>query len=44
MINDSVKVRLPIQRGLLELMLMENRNHFYNLNQEFLELLYRTIF
>ena len=44
LVNDSVKTRLPIQCGLLELILFElERIYGYN-NQPYLEILYKAIF
>ena len=40
--NDRVKVRLPIQKGLLEMMLFELERQFDD--QPYLEILYKTIF
>ena len=44
MVNDTVKTRLPIRNGLLELILFENERYFTLLNQPYLEVLYRAIF
>ena len=42
--NDRLKVRLPIQKGLMELLLFE-LERFYNVNpQPYLECLYQTMF
>ena len=44
--NDSVKIRLPIQKGLLEMVLFEVERIFNNgkTNQPYLEILYKAIF
>ena len=44
LINDRVKTRLPIQHGLLELILFETQRVFKKKNQFYLELLYKAIF
>ena len=41
--NDTVKVRLPIKRGLLEMLLFEI-NKFYNSPQPYLEAMYQALF
>ena len=43
-INDSVRTRLPIQCGLLELILFEIERVFATNNQLYLERLYKAIF
>ena len=43
-INDHVKTRLPIQCGLLELILFEIQRIFRSKNQIYLEKLYKAIF
>ena len=43
--NDTVKIRLPIQKGLLELMLFEIERKYGQSNpQPYLEILYKTMF
>ena len=43
--NDRVKVRLPIQRGLLDMLLFElQRYYLVTKNQPYLETLYRALF
>ena len=44
--NDKIKVRLPIDRAILEKILTQTKKHFENEqnNQPYLSLLYRTIF
>ena len=43
--NDRVKTRLPIQKGLLELLLFELDRHFCRDSQQpYLNMLYRTMF
>ena len=43
--NDCVRLRLPIQRGLLGVILRQVRRHYKgDLNQEYLFILYQTIF
>ena len=42
--NDCKKTRLPIQNGLLELILFETERYFTELSQLYLEKLYKTIF
>ena len=42
MVNDRVKTRLPIHKGLLEILLFELERMFQN--QPFLEILYKAIF
>ena len=42
--NDKVKVRLPIQKGLLELLLFEINRYFQSNPQPYLESLYHTMF
>ena len=44
LVNDKVKTRLPIQCGLLELILGELRRYFYGRNQVYLEILYKALF
>ena len=44
LINDSVRVRLPIQCGLLELILFEFERTFKAANQWYLELMYKALF
>ena len=44
LINDSVKTRLPIQHGLLELILFELERVYGLKSQYYLELLYKAIF
>ena len=41
--NDKVKIRLPIQKGLLEMILFEVER-YYSTPQPYLECLYKTIF
>ena len=43
-VNDQVKTRLPIQSGLLEVILFEVQCYFQNSNQYFLEILYKALF
>ena len=43
-VNDRVQTRLPIQCGMLELILFEVQRFFMNSNQFYLELLYKTLF
>ena len=43
LINDTVKTRLPIHCGLLEVMLFEIEQIFRKDNQEYLEILYKSI-
>ena len=42
--NDTVKIKLPIQMGLLEIFLFEIRRKFIEKNQPYLEALYMTAF
>ena len=42
--NDRKKTRLPIQNGLLELILFETERYFTELSQLYLEKMYKTIF
>ena len=42
--NDRVKTRLPIQRGLLEVLLFEIQRKYRQTNQPYLELLYKSAF
>ena len=42
--NDRIKIRLPIQLGLLEIFLFELRRKFIEDNQPYLEALYMTAF
>ena len=42
--NDKVKVRLPIQKGLLEMLLFEIERYYRNNQQPYLEQMYKTIF
>ena len=44
LINDRVKTRLPIQCGLLELILFEIQKVFTSANQLYLEILYKALF
>ena len=44
LINDMVRTRLPIQCGLLEMILFEVQRIFTNKKQLYLELLYKTLF
>ena len=44
LINDSVRTRLPIHCGLLEMLLFEVQRHFKLNNQCYLEILYETLF
>ena len=44
LINDQVRTRLPIQKGLLEVILFEIQRDFRKNNQHYLEILYKTIF
>ena len=44
LINDQVRVRLPIQFGLLELILFEVQRHFAGKNQPFLIKLFQAMF
>ena len=42
--NDKVKLRLPIQKGMLGILLRETKHYFENvLNQPFLSILYQAI-
>ena len=41
--NDSVKIKLPIQKGLLEMLLFEVERKFDDTIQPYLESLYKTI-
>ena len=43
-VNDSVRTRLPISCGLLEMILFEVQRYFSGINQAYLEILYKTIF
>ena len=43
-INDSVRTRLPIHCGLLEMLLFEVQRYFNTINQPYLGLLYKTLF
>ena len=42
--NDHVKIRLPIQKSLLEIVLFETERYFKHRNQAYLELVYKTAF
>ena len=42
--NDKAHIRLPIQNGLLELLLFELQRKFKEDNQPYLESLYKTLF
>ena len=42
--NDERQTRLPIQNGLLELILFEVERYFTKRNQPYLEILWRTLF
>ena len=43
--NDKLKIRLPIQKGLLEMLMFELQRHFNGQQpQPYLELLYKTMF
>ena len=42
--NDSIHTRLPIQKGLLSLILNQVKEHFNLTNQPYLSILYRTLF
>ena len=42
--NDKIRTRLPIQKGMLCLILKETRNYFLNIGQPYLAILYQTIF
>ena len=43
--NDKVKTRLPIQKGLLEMILFEVDRHYdYTLSQPYLAVLYKAVF
>ena len=44
LVNDRVKTRLPIQCGLLEMILFEVERKFEALSQHYLEWLYKAIF
>ena len=45
LVNDTVKIRLPIQRGLLEMLLFEIGRHFNKTNpQPYLETMYKAMF
>ena len=44
LINDTVQVRLPIQCGLLELILFEVQRLFAINNQRYLEIMYKALF
>ena len=41
--NDQIQTRLPIQKGLLGLLIKEVDKHFMKLNQPFLNILYKTL-
>ena len=43
-INDKVRTRLPIQCGLLELILFEVQRYFDSINQYYLKVLYTAIY
>ena len=43
-INDTAPTRLPIQNGLLELILFELQRYFSNRNQPYHEIMYRCLF
>ena len=43
-INDRVKTRLPINCGLLEMLLFEIQRMFTVDNQYYLEIMYKTLF
>ena len=43
-INDTVRTRLPIHCGLLEMILFEVQRFFTRTNQYYLEILYKTLF
>ena len=42
--NDKIRMRLPIQKDLLSLIVKETRNHFLKAGQMFLASLYQTLF
>ena len=42
--NDRVRTRLPIQKGVLKILLQNTRNYFENVHQPFLATLYRALF
>ena len=42
--NDRCHVRLPIQKGMLRIILRKTSDHFEAAGQPFLSLLYRTLF
>ena len=42
--NETVRIRLPIQRGLHDIILKLTEEHFQNLGQLYLEKLYRAMF
>ena len=44
LVNDRVKIRLPIQKGLMEMMLFEIHRYFNLKVQPYLELLFKTMF
>ena len=42
--NDTVKVRLPIQKSLIEMLLFEMQRHFGQNGQLYLETMYKALF
>ena len=42
--NDRVRARLPIQKGMLNVILRHTKKHFDSINQPFLGALYMTLF
>ena len=44
LVNDKVKTRLPIQCGLLEMILFEVQRMYNQNGQQYLQLLYKTLF
>ena len=42
--NDKIKIRLPIQKGLLEMLLFEIQRHYGEGGQPYLEIMYKAMF
>ena len=42
--NDQIRARLPVQKGMLKIILEKTDQHLMNVNQPYLLLLYQTLF
>ena len=42
--NDNFRTRLPLQKGMLTVLLQQVEQHFNDLNQQYLKILYRAVF